>query len=167
MNSLLRTFQRLTILDAVPQSVIQSRTIYKFVEKPKPGLGKAYRRIIHYPEKYTVKPLEVTNLAGRDPVTRRLVAKGIGGGIKHKYHWIKWNRDGPAEGPPQVEKVIDVIFDGCRTAKVALVAVNDEMKYIIATENMKAGDLIKTSRFIPRIPGNLKDSKAKKLNLSL
>lgn len=129
------------------------RTIYKFIEKPNPGDGKAFRRIIHYPAEYTVKPLEVTNLAGRDPVTGRVVANGIGGGIKHKYHWIKWVRDGPAEGPPQVEKVVEVMFDGCRTAKIALVAVGDEMKYILATENMKAGDLIRTSRFIPRIPG--------------
>lgn len=39
------------------------------LEKPKPGLGKSYRRIVHFPEEYTVKPLQVTNLAGRDPVT--------------------------------------------------------------------------------------------------
>lgn len=99
-----------------------------------------------------MEPLKVTNLAGRDPETGRMVAKGIGGGIKHKYHWVKWVRDGPSEGAPQVEKVIDVINDGCRTAKVALVAVGDELKYILATENMKPGDMIKTSRFIPRIP---------------
>lgn len=129
------------------------RSIYKFVKVPKPGDGKAFRRIVHYPDEYTVRPLEVTNLAGRDPETGRMVAKGIGGGIKHKFHWIKWVRDGPLEGAPQVEKVVDVLFDGCRTAKVALVAVGDEMKYILATENMKAGDLIRTSRHIPRIPG--------------
>lgn len=125
------------------------------VEKPKPGTGIAYRRIVHYPEdgKYTVVPLKTTHLAGRDPVTGRIVAKGIGGGLKHKFHWIKWNREGPLDGPPQVEKVIDVIFDGCRTSKVAIVGCGDEIKYILATENMKAGDLIKTSKFIPRIPG--------------
>lgn len=81
------------------------------------------------------------------------VCKGIGGGIKHKYHWIKWVRDGPREGPPQIEKVLKVFKDGCRTADIALVAVGSELKYILATENMKAGDLIKTSRVIPRIPG--------------
>lgn len=36
---------------------------------PKPGNGRTFRRIVHYPEKYTVEPLNVTNLAGRDPVT--------------------------------------------------------------------------------------------------
>lgn len=39
------------------------------IDKPKPGFGKSYRRIVHFPENYTVKPLEVTNLAGRDPET--------------------------------------------------------------------------------------------------
>lgn len=95
-------------------------------------------------------------MAGRDPETGRVVAKGIGGGIKHKYHWVQFTRDGPKEGPPQLEKIIDVLFDGCRTANVALVAVGDTLKYIIASENMKAGDIIKTSRFIPRIPGENK-----------
>lgn len=40
--------------------------------------------------------------------TGRVIAKGIGGGIKHKYHWIDWLRDGPKEGPPQEEKVVQV-----------------------------------------------------------
>lgn len=41
---------------------------------PKPGVdGKSYRRIVHFKEKYTVEPLQVTNLAGRDPVTGNIV----------------------------------------------------------------------------------------------
>jgi hypothetical protein len=39
---------------------------------PKPGNGRSFRRIVHYPEKYTVEPLKVTNLAGRDPVTGKI-----------------------------------------------------------------------------------------------
>uniref|UniRef100_A0A182QEE1 Uncharacterized protein n=1 Tax=Anopheles farauti TaxID=69004 RepID=A0A182QEE1_9DIPT len=158
MANLAKLFQRLS-LASVAKDVrytavrpISLESLERFLNKPKPGTGKSYRRIVHYPEEYTIEPLRVTNLAGRDPETGRLVAKGIGGGIKHKYHWIKWVRDGPSEGEPQIEKVIQVLDDGCRTAKVALVAVGNEMKYILATENMKAGDLIKTSRFIPRIP---------------
>lgn len=159
MATLARLFQHLSIGSTIVRDVrifqscgISTESLARVMNKPKPGTGKAYRRIVHYPEQYTVEPLKVTNLAGRDPETGRLIAKGIGGGIKQKYHWIKWVRNGPAEGAPQVEKVIDVIHDGCRTAKVALVAVGDELKYILATENMKPGDLIKTSRFIPRIP---------------
>lgn len=44
--------------------------------------------------------------------------------------------------------------DGCRTAHIALVAVGDKLKYILATEHMKAGDIIKSSRHLPRIAGN-------------
>ncbi|XP_037039153.1 39S ribosomal protein L2, mitochondrial [Bradysia coprophila] len=156
MAGLTKLFQNLTITNLLKNPfrplIVPERTVYRFIKKPLPGKGKAFRRIVHYPKEYTVEPLQTTNLAGRDPVTGRLVAKGIGGGIKHKYHWIKFERDGPKEGPPQVEKVLDILFDGCRTAHVALVGVGTELKYIIASENMKRGDLIKTSRFIPRIP---------------
>lgn len=138
---------------ACATSIMQVRGKCKIVEKPKPGAGQQFRRVVHYPKEYTVEPLKITHLAGRDPVTGRLVAKGIGGGIKQKYHWVKWVRDGPAEGPPQEERVLEILDDGCRTAKIALVGVGDELKYILATENMKKGDIIKTSRFIPRIPG--------------
>lgn len=159
MANLAKLLQKLVLFDTklVPnyyQNCV--RTIYFSgdTEKPKPGVkGKSYRRIVHFPEEYTVSPLEVTNLGGRDPVSGRLVVKGIGGGIKHKYHWIDWKRVGPKEGPPQIERVVKVIKDGCRTAHVALVAYQDKLKYILATENMKAGDLIKTSCHIPRIPG--------------
>lgn len=159
MANLVKSLQRLALFDAktIPKYYQASvRNVYFTgdIEKPKPGVGgKSYRRVVHYPEKYTVKPLDTTHLAGRDPVTGRLVAKGIGGGIKHKYHWIDWKRVGPKEGPPQVERVIKIIKDGCRTALVALVAHEDKLKYILATENMKAGDLIRTSCHIPRIPG--------------
>ncbi|KAK0096475.1 hypothetical protein PV326_005409 [Microctonus aethiopoides] len=124
------------------------------VDKPKPGInGKSYRRFVHYEDEYTVKPLQVTNLAGRDPITGRVVAIGIGGGIKHKYHWIKWIRDGPEDPnvPPKEEKVLDIFVDGCRTAHVALVGHGSDLKYILATENMKVGQIIKTSRGIPRM----------------
>ncbi|XP_024936341.1 39S ribosomal protein L2, mitochondrial [Cephus cinctus] len=131
------------------------RSLWRHVEVPKPGVaGKSYRRIVHFPKEYTVKPLEVTNLAGRDPVTGRVVAKGIGGGIKHKYHWIAWKRDGPTDVgvKPKEEKVLEVFQDGCRTAFVALVGTGRDLKYILATENMKPGDVIRTSCAIPRNP---------------
>lgn len=151
MNNLTRIFSKI-VLEGPSLPVVVGSVRFKHVEKPPHGVN--YRRVIHYPEKYTVKPLDVTNLAGRDPVTGRLVIKGLGGGIKHKYHWIDWKRIGPKNGPPLVERVMQIIDDGCRTAKVALVASGSKLRYIIATENMKPGDLIKTSGHIPRIPGN-------------
>ncbi|RZB41018.1 39S ribosomal protein L2, mitochondrial [Asbolus verrucosus] len=154
MTSLAKALQKLSITQSKNAPIFLCSVRQRHVPVPKPviGNGKSYRRIVHFTEKYTVKPLEVTNLGGRDPETGRLAVKGIGGGIKHKYHWIDWKRVGPTEGPPQVERVIKIIKDGCRTAHVALVACGDRLKYIIATENMKAGDLIKTSCHIPRIP---------------
>ncbi|KAH8270552.1 hypothetical protein KR018_011483 [Drosophila ironensis] len=148
-----RTAQALVALQQV-----RSKT--KLVEKPLPGNGQQFRRTTHFPQEYTVAPLKITHLAGRDPLTGRMVAKGIGGGVKQAYRWVKWVRDGPAEGPPQEELVLEVLPDGCRTAKVALVAVGDELKYILATEHMKPGDILKTSRVIPRIPVRPNDGDA-------
>ncbi|XP_057664889.1 39S ribosomal protein L2, mitochondrial [Diorhabda carinulata] len=155
MNSLTRVFTKLSLLDTtnISHRLCSVRFKAKIVELPQIGHGKCFRRIVHYPEEYTVKPLNVTNLAGRDPKTGRMIVKGIGGGIKHKYHWIDWKRVGPnEEGKVQTEKVIKIIKDGCRTANIALVAHGDKLKYILATVNMKPGDILKTSCYIPRIP---------------
>lgn len=80
------------------------------------------------------------------------MAHGIGGGIKHKYHWIKWIRDGPKDlnEPPKQEKVLEIFKDGCRTAFVALIGTDRELKYILATQNMKPGDILRTHQGIPR-----------------
>lgn len=155
MNNLSTIFKQLTINEFSNYLKVLGcvRTKAKIVEKPLIGHGISFRRIVHFPEEYTIKPLEVTNLAGRDPKTGRKVVNGIGGGIKHKYHWIDWKRQGPKEGPPKVEKVLKIIKDGCRTSYVALVGAGDQLRYYLATENMKEGDLIKTSSHIPRIPG--------------
>ncbi|KAL0273407.1 UNVERIFIED_CONTAM: hypothetical protein PYX00_006075 [Menopon gallinae] len=141
-------------LTLIQNNVVPRRLKFagRFFEKPVIGHGKSFRRIVHFPEEYTVKPLNVTNLGGRDPETGRVAVNGIGGGIKHKYHWIKWYRDGPSEGPPLEEKVLKILKCGCRTGHVALVGSNDQLKYILATENMKPGDIIKTSKVIPSIP---------------
>lgn len=54
-----------SVLNQVPR-----RYQWELVRKPKPGVdGKSYRRIVHFKDEYTVEPLQVTNLAGRDPVT--------------------------------------------------------------------------------------------------
>lgn len=119
---------------------------------PKPLHNRLWRKV-QYPEKYTVEPLPVTNLAGRDPDTGRVVTARLGGGIKHKYHWIDWHRRGPnVEGEFFSEKVLEIMDDGCRTAKVALVGSGDKLRYILATVNMKPGDIIRTSQYIPRAP---------------
>jgi large subunit ribosomal protein L2 len=59
-------------------SIQQNCNYWKPVNVPKPGIkGKSYRRIVHFKENYTVEPLEVTNLAGRDPVTGNNITVGF------------------------------------------------------------------------------------------
>jgi len=50
-------------------SQIFIRHKYKDITVPKPGKGNYFRRVVHYPDKYTIKPVPTTNLAGRDPLT--------------------------------------------------------------------------------------------------
>ncbi|KAG9472835.1 hypothetical protein GDO78_016760 [Eleutherodactylus coqui] len=49
------------------------------------------------------------------------------------------------------EVVTQVRYDPCRSADIALVAGGKRKRWIIATENMKVGDLIKTSGHIGRM----------------
>ena len=127
--------------------------------------------MVEIPEKYTIKKLPLYKLAGRDPVTGlfgwnpsnltndqylfllkgRVVVSTRGGGHKKKYRWVDMHRNGPKEGPPLVERVIAIKYDPCRTARIALVASGNNVRYIIATTTMKPGDLISTSGHIPRI----------------
>ena len=62
-------------------------------------------------------------------------------------------RIGTIEGPPLEEKVLNIIKCAHRSGHIALVGSKDKLKYIVATQNMKPGDIINTSHFIPRIPG--------------
>ena len=41
----------------------------------------------------------------------------------------------------------------CRSARIALVGTGEEKRYIIATQNMKPGDIIKTGTKLTDIPG--------------
>lgn len=77
----------------------------------------------------------------------------VGGGLPIHWHFVDFKRVGPKSGPPLVEKVIDIIKNvRDRTAHLALVAHGDVKRYILATQNMKVGDLIRTSGEIPRLP---------------
>jgi large subunit ribosomal protein L2 len=91
--SLAKLFTNLSISKQLLQSPaflggvnLQATRTFKFVTKPKPGKGQQFKRLVHFPEdgKYTVKPLDNTHMAGRDPITGRKVAIGISGGVKHK-----------------------------------------------------------------------------------
>nr|CAG4644272.1 EOG090X0COM [Lepidurus arcticus] len=124
---------------------------------------KNFRRVVHYPEdgKYTIEPLKVTKVGGRDSVTGRVVVGTIGGGMKYDYLWVDMFRHALKEGPPVVEKVLKIVSNSfVRSAHIALVASGDNLRYIIATTSMKPGDLVTTSGHIPRIAVRPKEGDA-------
>ena len=83
----------------------------------------------------------------------RVVNKREGGGHRQNWRWVDEKRTGPKSGPPLVERVLRIQYDPHRSADIALVGSGNHKRYILATENMKAGDLIKTSGEIPDVPG--------------
>lgn len=104
-------------------------------------------------EKYTIRPIGMKKTGGRDH-SGRIRTHGIGGGHKQKYRWIDFQRlryEPNKEDQPFEEKVVEVRYDPCRSADIALVAGGNRKRWIIATENMQAGDVIKTSGVIGRM----------------
>jgi len=137
----------LTLLAPLTSQLTQVRNF------PKPILiNKCYRRVVFYPEKYTTSRLKIRKLAGRDPETGRIVVGKIGGGHKQKFRWVMYTRESPKDGNPIMERVLKVAYDPCRTARIAMVARDNFKRWIIATENMKVGNIIKSCGEIPRIP---------------
>jgi len=136
---------------------VQSRLLnYARIDAPRPGTGRPYRYIVHYPKdgKYTIKHLDMTFLGGRDPETGRIVVGTWGGGRKPKYRWVDYNRTGPSEpGAFKEEKVIEVQYDPNRSPFIALVGSGTHLRYVIATTTMNMGDIIRSSSHIPEIPG--------------
>uniref|UniRef100_UPI0037E70B16 large ribosomal subunit protein uL2m n=1 Tax=Semicossyphus pulcher TaxID=241346 RepID=UPI0037E70B16 len=104
-------------------------------------------------EKYTIKPIGMKKTGGRDH-SGKIRTHGIGGGHKQKYRWVDFQRlryEADREATPFAEKVVEVRYDPCRSADIALVAGGNRKRWIIATENMQVGDIIKTSGVIARM----------------
>ncbi|KAM3863371.1 large ribosomal subunit protein uL2m isoform 5-T5 [Diretmus argenteus] len=104
-------------------------------------------------EKYTIKPMGMKKTGGRDH-TGKIRTHGIGGGHKQRYRWIDFQRlryEPGKDGRAFDEKVVEVRYDPCRSADIALVAGGNRKRWLIATENMQVGDLIKTSGVIGRM----------------
>ncbi|XP_020652518.3 large ribosomal subunit protein uL2m [Pogona vitticeps] len=112
--------------------------------------------------KYTIKPIPKKKTAGRDH-TGRITILGLGGGSRQCYRMIDFKRLSYPEGAETdffEEKVIQVRYDPCRSAHIALVAGGKRKRWIIATENMQAGDIIKTSGKISRMSVMAKEGDA-------
>ena len=72
--------------------------------------------------KYTIAPLKIRKLAGRDPETGHVIVKTRGGGNKKYFRWIDYQKSAKEDGTPFQEKVFNVRYDPLRTSKLALVA---------------------------------------------
>ncbi|KAM8938090.1 large ribosomal subunit protein uL2m isoform 2-T2 [Lycaon pictus] len=103
--------------------------------------------------KYTITPVKMRKSGGRNH-TGRIQVHGIGGGHKQRYRMIDFLRFRPeleTKPGPFEEKVIMVRYDPCRSADIALVAGGSRKRWIVATENMQAGDIILNSDHIGRM----------------
>jgi len=102
---------------------------------------------------YTTEGLPWNYTKGLDPVTRRRSNHRIGEGVRRFYRMVDYTRSVPAgENSPFVERVLDIIDDETRNPYIALVANGNFKRYIVASENMKVGDLVKTYNEIPKNP---------------
>ncbi|XP_046339473.2 39S ribosomal protein L2, mitochondrial-like [Haliotis rufescens] len=100
--------------------------------------------------KYTLKPLPLTKSGGRDS-SGRITNRRVGGGAKQRYRMVDFKRVGPKDGPPLEEQVVEVLYDPCRSSDIAVVAGGTNKRYILASQNMQPGDIIKTSGKLTKI----------------
>jgi len=127
------------------------------IDRPKPGTGRQYKFQTQYPKdgKYTIDLLPNIRLDGRDPETGRKIVRTYKKGRNAMYRWIDFNRRGPTEQDCYLEeKIIEIQYDPNREPFIALVGSGSHLRYILATSTMRRGDVIRSSNFIPEIPGH-------------
>ncbi|XP_064473347.1 large ribosomal subunit protein uL2m-like [Ornithodoros turicata] len=137
------------------------RPLLKNIVRPEP-CKYGFIPLLPKDGKYTTEKLPIRKLGGRHPETGRVVVSTIGGGMKRYFRWVDYKRVGPESASETLlrEKVYQVRYDPCRTARIALVANGDQKRWVIATQNIKPGDTITTSGHIPRIPVRPKEGDA-------
>jgi len=150
---LLRLTPRLPAASQTRQlTTSQTRHVDRDVRVPAPGVGIQYRYRVQLPEQYTIKRLPIQKLAGRDPVTGRVVVGTLGGGSKQKYRWVDPRRAPLEDGSPRQERVLQLLYDPLRSCTIALVAHAEHIRYVVAHQGMQEGDIITCHGEIPRIP---------------
>ncbi|XP_056001349.1 uncharacterized protein LOC130048520 [Ostrea edulis] len=100
--------------------------------------------------KYTTEPLPFLRTGGRD-LNGKVVNAKIGGGPKVSWYMRDDSFLNKRDAESVEERVLRIHPDPVRTANLALVGSGNNKRYIIATQNMKEGDVVKTSREIPTI----------------
>lgn len=103
------------------------------------------------PTGYTAKPIKVVKTGGRG-VTGRIEIRRIGGGKPVVWHMADLVRISSHEADPKIEVIKDIISEQTRSAYLALVVGGEHKRWILATANMKVGDIIQSTREIPAVP---------------
>lgn len=128
--------------------------------KPIPEPNKyRYLPILPADGRYTTQPLRCRHLGGRDPVTGRVVVRTIMRGNKKNFRWVDHKRHAPP-GETIEEKVYLIRYDPLNTFLLALVARGGFRRWIMASEHMKPGDIVRTHNIIPRNPIRVKEGDA-------
>ena len=96
------------------------RPIPYYITRPEPS---KYNWLPILPEdgKYTIMPLKIRKLGGRDPETGRVVVKTVGGGNKKYFRWIDYSKPVNEDGSVREEKVFNIRYDPLRSTSLALV----------------------------------------------
>ncbi|MES1903498.1 MAG: 54S ribosomal protein L2 mitochondrial, partial [Paramarteilia canceri] len=100
-----------------------------------------------YEMDYTITPLSMERHGGRGPDGTQWIHHR-GGGCRRDFYWLDKKRIHPEDSDIFKEKVIELIDDQVRSAQIALVAGGLRRRYIMATSEMKIGDIITSSRLI-------------------
>lgn len=101
--------------------------------------------------KYTHVPIPYPKTGGRN-WHGQVQNKRVGGGAKQRIRLVDYTRNAISEKEPLVERVLSVDYDPLRSADLALVASGNNKRWIIASDNMKKGDIIKSHIKIPQYP---------------
>lgn len=123
-------------------------------------LGKKYPEAHKYnwlpylpkDDEYTIRPLPIYKMGGRDMETGQVVVRTLGGGNPKKFRWADPIRKANDDGSVKEERVLQLKYDPLRTPKLALVADKERTRWILATHEVEVGDIIRTYSEIPRNP---------------
>lgn len=125
---------------------------YKKVKTPtKYDFPKYHRPVKIDYTKPQMNPIKRPRLSGCDELGHRVSRRG--GGNKKNYRVIDLWRAKPEDDfdKPLIEKVINIVYDPNRSASLAVLAAGERKRYVLATQHMKVGDIVKTTTKIPRI----------------
>lgn len=109
---------------------------------------------------YTIRPLPIYKLGGRDMETGQVVVRTLGGGNPKKFRWVDTVRKANDDGSVKEERVLQLKYDPLRTPKLALVADQERTRWILASEGVEVGDIICTYSEVPRNPVRAKNGDA-------